>query len=241
MNREFSKISCSLFTSRKFKRLQSAEQKLCYVYLLTTPYGNAGGCFEQPVDAGATAMKCSEDEFESHLKALQDGGLIDYDGVEETVFIENWLLFNKPTNIRHAAGVVNHLCKVPSGRLRERGLREFHACFEDLALRWTGDEVKNVNRRLNREIEKFAEPLIPVVNQLRTLPNSTLHNPTQPDTTQPAREIEISEDDADARDVTAAPAPSDGGEEAKGKTTSPSPALKAAAEKLERRTNVRVH
>ncbi|MCP5086470.1 MAG: hypothetical protein GY952_06680 [Rhodobacteraceae bacterium] len=236
MNRDFSKVSCRLFRSRKFRALQSNFERLVYVYLLVSPEGNAGGCFEQPAHVAIAELGCDEDAYLEAIDSLSEG-LIAYDEATETVFIHNWFTFNEPTNTKHAAGAVTQIAKVPCRRLKIVALQELRGIVEERGLEWDGKQVRATLGKIDRLLEGYAEPIT-----TKTLLDE------EKDKTETERETrrasapenpECPEDGACVMD--AAPLPNEGGEEDGGKLEGPTPQLKALVARQARHGSGSVH
>ncbi len=235
MNRDFSKVSCRLFRSRKFRALKTSFEQLAYVYLLTSPHGNSGGCFEQPIYAMAADMGCSEEAVLEAIDSLSDG-LIDYDPDTETVFLENWLTFNPPTNVKHAAGVVSQLAIVPSERLKNKSLQEFKERLEEAAISWKGAEARALIGKIDRLCIGYGEA-IPTKTRL-DLDKTRLRQ----DLDEDVRRIENPVcPETSAGDLKAALVPTDGGEGKGGKQKPPTARLKSLLQEQDQRGSRRVH
>ena len=122
--REFSKVSPTVWRSKKFRGLPDMESRHVYLYLLTCPHANSAGCFDiHPMYAAAdTGM--AEERFLYCIETLSKAGLIEWDGAENTVLIGNWVEFNGPQNPKHALGILSQLAQVSSEALRSKAFQD---------------------------------------------------------------------------------------------------------------------
>ena len=116
--REFVKISQTLWKSKKFKALPSDDARYCYLYILTCPHSNSAGCFDLPPDYIATDLRWGKDRCIAALQTLCEAALIQFDGDEETILLENWFEFNSPANPKHAVGMLAQLKQVSCEKLK---------------------------------------------------------------------------------------------------------------------------
>lgn len=125
--RDFTKVSPSLWRSKKFRSLKSDEAKMIYVYLLTCPHGNSAGCFDIHPGYAAADLDMVSERYQEGLKLLCEAGLIECDTVENTVFITNWMEFNEPSNPKHALGILSQLGQTSSDALKAKRFNELQA------------------------------------------------------------------------------------------------------------------
>lgn len=125
--REFCKVSPTVWRSKKFRSLPSMEARHVYLYLLTCPHANSAGCFDIHPLYAAADTGLSEEYFLYCIGTLSEAGLIEWDGVENTVLIGNWVEFNGPQNPKHALGILSQLSQVSSETLRTKAFQELRA------------------------------------------------------------------------------------------------------------------
>ena len=82
--RDFAKISCSIWHSRKFRSLPNDDCRLVYLYLHTNPHVNSLGCYVLPfgyaiADLGWNDMETDPIRYRDCIEALCDYGLIGFD------------------------------------------------------------------------------------------------------------------------------------------------------------------
>lgn len=117
--REFAKISCSIWGSKKFKSLPDEDSRLVYFYLHTSPHVNSLGCYVLPfgyalADLGWNNMDSDPIRYRKAIAALCDSGLIGFDEAESVVRIVDFLKHSPFTNEKHAKGALKILYHIPS-------------------------------------------------------------------------------------------------------------------------------
>lgn len=125
--RDFSKVSPTVWRSKKFRGLPSLEARHVYLYLLTCPHANSAGCFDIHPLYAAADIGITEEQFREAIDTLSKAGLIEWDAEENTVLIGNWVEFNGPQNQKHALGILSQLAQVSSGTLRAKAFQELRA------------------------------------------------------------------------------------------------------------------
>jgi hypothetical protein len=148
--REFSKVSPTVWRSKKFRSLPDMEARHVYLYLLTCPHANSAGCFDIHPLYAAADTGLPEDRFRYCMDTLSKAGLIEWDDAENTVLIGNWVEFNGPQNPKHALGILSQLSQVSSHHLRAKAYQELR------------DEIsrKKFDREgaIRKAMETFCEP-----------------------------------------------------------------------------------
>lgn len=110
--REFSKIKCTIWASKKFGRLNELH-KLFYLYLHTNTRVNSCGCYFSPIGYMMHDLSWKEAEIEAALQACVEVGLIRYSANEDTVLIENFFSVNAPQNPKHAIKLLSDIEAIP--------------------------------------------------------------------------------------------------------------------------------
>lgn len=123
--REFSKVYCSLWQSQKFDKLPDAEAKLLYLYLLTNEHSNSSGCYDLKRGYATIDLKFSDEAFDRSIQSLSIALLIEVEKGFNTILVTNWVTFNEPTNAKHAMGIMSHLERCSSERLKTKRAQEF--------------------------------------------------------------------------------------------------------------------
>lgn len=109
--REFSKIKCTIWSSRKFSTL-SDPHKMFYLYLHTNGRINSCGCYNNPVGYIGVDLKWTPETIISAYKSCKDAGLVRYETTTETVFIEGFFCVNAPHNPKHAIKVMADIAAI---------------------------------------------------------------------------------------------------------------------------------
>lgn len=125
--RDFSKISPSVWKSKKFRALPDDSARLVYLYLLTCPHGNSAGCFDLDPTYACTDLRISDKAYTKAIEAMCAVSLISYDHTENSIYLSNWATFNAPTNAKHAMGLISQLDRASSVRLKALALEDFKA------------------------------------------------------------------------------------------------------------------
>ena len=133
--RDFTKVSPTLWQSRRFLDLPSDDGRLLYLYLLTCPHQNSAGCFWLPVGYACNDLGWNADQYQPARQALVDAELIQYDETHNVVLIERWFNHNEPMNQSHMTGIERGLEKVPSAVLRDAALEALGKACEAIELK----------------------------------------------------------------------------------------------------------
>ncbi len=153
--RDFSKVSPTLWRSRKFKALTDETAKLAYLYLLTCPHGNSAGCFDLPTMYACADLDIKEAAYLKALDALIKVGLVEYDQDDETVLLVNWATFNVPTNAKHAMGLLDQLDQASSISLKSAALKDFQKAIHAKGF----DEVEALAKAMDRLSIAYLEAM----------------------------------------------------------------------------------
>lgn len=163
--RDYAKISCTIWGSRKFRSLPSDELRLLYLYLHTSQHVNSVGCYV--LRAGYALADLGWDEcdtgsirYRNGIHALQDAGLIGYDPQENLVRIVDYLRHDPFCNSKHASGAIKIALKLPDCPQRERLLAEIAAQPHAKAVlkQYSLDTVSGPNRSPEPLPEPLPEP-----------------------------------------------------------------------------------
>lgn len=170
--REFSKVSPSVWRSKKFRSLKSIEAKLVYQYLLSCPHGNSAGCFDLHLGYATADMDIEPIQYQNAIKELSEAGLIEVDEAESTVLIVNWFTFNFPANWKHAIGIISQLLQASSETLKRKA-------FQDL-LQFIKSKKFDKEAAVRNAIEHFLK-LYPYGIATETRPETESETETRPD------------------------------------------------------------
>lgn len=123
--RDFAKISCSIWRSRKFTGLPNDEARYLYLYLHTCPHVNSLGCFVLPEGYALADLKWTDPKaFRKGIETLCEAGLIGFQEDESVVRIVDFLKHSPFTNPNHAAGALAVLDKIPDGPEKDCVIRD---------------------------------------------------------------------------------------------------------------------
>lgn len=121
--RDFSKVACSVWQSRRFSTLSEAG-KLAYLYLLTCPAGNSIGCFRIPHSYARIDLGYTQARLEKTLSEVADTGLIDVSDGYETCRIDLFLQHQPICNTKHASGAASAALALEDGPLKARVIND---------------------------------------------------------------------------------------------------------------------
>lgn len=114
--RDFAKISCSIWRSRKFTGLPNDEARYLYLYLHTCPHVNSLGCFVLPEGYALADLKWTDPtRYRDGLDTLSRAGLIGFQEDESVVRIVDFLKHSPFANPSHATGSIAILDTIPDG------------------------------------------------------------------------------------------------------------------------------
>jgi hypothetical protein len=181
--REFVKVSQTLWRSRKFKSL-GEQSRLAYLYILTCPHSTSAGCFDLHPLYACADLGWQPIQFANCMDTLCSVGLVDWDGEENTVFIDNWMEFNSPANPKHAMGIIGQLAQVASHRLK---LKAFQLLKQEIVER-KFDRDAAVRNCLSDFLIRFGNG---IPTETKTERETRLdQDQTRPDLEAPARAAE---------------------------------------------------
>lgn len=123
--RQYSKVSPTVWRSKKFRKLDNDDAKLAYFYLITCPHSNSAGCYDLPLVYGGSDLGWELKRFEAAVDSLSSVGLVSFDSEENTILISSWAKFNPPTNAKHALGLINELESASSDKLKAVAAQDF--------------------------------------------------------------------------------------------------------------------
>lgn len=121
--RDYAKIYCTLWRSRKFRSLPG-DTKLLYLYLHTCPHVNSVGCYVLPEGYATADMEWDVERFRTNIETLIEADLIAFDHTESLVRIVDYLKHDPFANPKHAAGAIKIAMKLPECPERQQLLAE---------------------------------------------------------------------------------------------------------------------
>ncbi len=181
--RDFSKVSPSVWRSRKFRSLPDMEARHVYLYLLTCPHANSAGCFDLHPMYACADLGIEQEAYGKSLESLSQAGLIEFDKDENTLLIVNWEEFNGPTNQKHALGLLSQLDQASSHALKTKAFHAFLAVIE----------AKGFNRdaAVRKAVELFLKAYPkPIATETRD--RDKTETETRPDQTETETREEVS-------------------------------------------------
>lgn len=187
--RDFTKVSPSIWRSRKFRGLPNDKARLAYLYVLTCPHGNSAGCFDLHPMYAAADLHWEEMTFVEALQSLEKASLIEMDWAENTLLIVNWETFNEPTNPRHAQGILAQLLQASSDSLKAKAFHRFLKSFRargfdrDKALR---DAIQSLLKDYPETIPTETETKREMETERETRPDKDLDLRVREATAPPA-------------------------------------------------------
>lgn len=123
MMRDYAKISCTLWGSRKFRTLPD-NARLLYLYLHTCQHVNSVGGFVLPEGYAIADLDWDAEQFRSGIETLCKADLITFDRAQNLVRIVDYLKHDPFANSKHAAGAVKIAMKMPDCQERQQLLAE---------------------------------------------------------------------------------------------------------------------
>lgn len=157
--RDFSKVGPSVWKSRKFWKLPDDAARFAYLYFITCPHINSPGCYDLDPAYGAIDMKWSVEAFRKALQSIVEVRLVEFDEVENTIRVLNWLTFNEPTNPKHAMGMIAQLDQASSSLLKRRQLNDLTPFLREKGFLRDGALRKSVDSLSERLREDLREPI----------------------------------------------------------------------------------
>ncbi len=135
--RDFSKVAPQVWRSKKFRSLND-RGRLLYLYLLTCPHANSAGCYNLPIGYATHDLGWSDKSVLDTIGSLCDTLLIGYNEAEETVFINNWFIFNPAQNPKHAKKLYSEILGQPACEQKIQCFHEFIAHLNEKG--WDTDD-----------------------------------------------------------------------------------------------------
>jgi hypothetical protein len=154
--REFSKVGCGVWHSRKFRGMKKDDDaRYLYLYLLTNPHINSAGCYDLSEGYVTADMEWDVPRYQKALDRLSKARLIEANTDLGTILIANWVRFNEPTNAKHAVGLLRELQDASDERLKWLRFQEFLQPIADRKLLndKAGGDI------LGRLCKEFREPI----------------------------------------------------------------------------------
>jgi hypothetical protein len=123
--RDYAKISCSIWGSKKFRSVPNDQARYVYFYLHTCPHVNLVGCFVLPEGYALADLKWSDPiPYRKAIESLCEAGLIAFDKDESVIRIIGFLDHDPFTNPKHAAGAMKVIDRIPDCEQKQLLLQE---------------------------------------------------------------------------------------------------------------------
>lgn len=115
---EYAKLYKKAWTNPRL-RGWSDDEKLLWLYLLSSPHSNCIGFYVLPKSYIAEDLNWTQRHLEKPLAALSDKGFVAYDDSSRTVLIPSWFEHNKIANDNHCKKAAAELSEIPFSPLIE--------------------------------------------------------------------------------------------------------------------------
>lgn len=116
--RNFTKVSPSLWRSRRFRHLPSDDARFLYVYFLTAPHQTSAGCYEMLDGYACADLGWTPDRYRAARAQLVVGDMILWDEQTDEVFILRWFAHNLPDNPSHRKAIERAISAINSPEIR---------------------------------------------------------------------------------------------------------------------------
>lgn len=167
--RDFSKISPTLWRSKRFLDLSSDDARYLYLYLLTCEHQNNAGAYYLPDGYACNDLSWQVERYDKALAELEQVDLIATDRSVSVVMIRRWFKHNPPMNESHLRGIERVIERIESDCIAE-------AVSADLSEAW---ELVLEARRAEEERKKAKAPL-PSLRNSTALETSYLNGRGRP-------------------------------------------------------------
>lgn len=117
--RDFSKVSPSVWGSRRLRTLSSITVKYTFIYMLTSKHVNSAGCYTLPDAYACADLDLSLDQYVAARSELIQAGMILFDETTSELLIDLWFKHNPPMNDSHMSGTYRQLELIDSAFLKQ--------------------------------------------------------------------------------------------------------------------------
>lgn len=124
MAKRFTKISSSLWRSKRFIAL-SDDAKLVFIYLLTSEHITSAGCCRLPDGYALVDLNWTPDRYRSARQELVDSGMVVFDTATSDLFVTGWFRHSPAMNQSHQKSIERCISEIESDAVRERAEEEF--------------------------------------------------------------------------------------------------------------------
>lgn len=123
----YSYIYSQIWTDRKFSGL-SEDDKVLFLYLLSSPHSNIAGYYRLPVTYAASDLGWAPERFEAGMERLKSCRMALYDTENAVVLVLNFLKYNRIQNEKQAKGALKQIMEAPPSHL----IREMYDLWKRL-------------------------------------------------------------------------------------------------------------
>ena len=128
-SKRFSKVSPSVWRSRRFTALSGSDAKLLYLYFVTSEHQTSIGAYTIPPGYAVADLGWTVPAYETARKELEAAGLIVYDDDADTVYVERWFKHCPPQNVKHSQGCQRLIGELDSEMIQEKVQADFDAAM----------------------------------------------------------------------------------------------------------------
>jgi hypothetical protein len=128
--RRFSKVSPAVWGSQRFMGLPSSDEKLLYLYFLTSEHMTSAGAYRIKEGYAIADLGWTAPQYRKARVALVEAELIAYDEGHETVYVLRWFTHNPPQNEKHAKGTQRLIGELDSEIIQAKVMEDFEAVEE---------------------------------------------------------------------------------------------------------------
>ena len=112
MAMRYGAVHTQIWQSRDFRAL-TAEAKMLFLYLLTSPHANLTGVYLLPLAYAQEDMGWDQDTMLNALEQLIEAEMVKYDHDARVVCVLNYMKYNPISNQKQATGAVNAVKNLP--------------------------------------------------------------------------------------------------------------------------------
>jgi len=128
--REFTKISPTLWASKRFTSLGSDDPKFLFLYFLTSEHQNSAGIFRLRDEYAIADLEWEMTRYQTAREDLVAAKLIRFDVETSTILILDWFRHNAPMNDSHYKGVVRAIQRIDCVAFRLEALEALQEAYE---------------------------------------------------------------------------------------------------------------
>lgn len=123
--RDFTKVSPNVWRSNRFRKLESSDAQLLYLYFLTCEHQNSAGCFRIPDGYACADLGWNINRYVQARDHLVTGDMVSFDADAEVIYVHRWFKHSPPMNDKHAQGTMRLISEIENDDLREKVEADF--------------------------------------------------------------------------------------------------------------------